>query len=725
MADSGKGGLHVGEGQKTPRRPQFSPKTFGKYHLLDPIAIGGMAEVFKAKTFGHSGFEKVVVIKRILPHFANSPEFVEMFIDEAKLSVQLTHPNIVQIYDFGKINESFFIAMESVAGKDLKSIMRRQAERGEHMPPELAAYIAHEVAKGLDYAHKLSDTVGLPLNIVHRDISPSNVLVSYGGHVKIVDFGIAKAESATESSEAGVIKGKFQYMSPEQSHGDKTDHRSDIFSLGVCLWEMLTGHRLFKRPNDIESLEAVRTCQVPLPSSYNPQLSPELDRICMTALSADAGDRYQEASLLQRELEQFLLPSTPSGLAPETSRWLHERFGEEILQERERLERGTERAKVLSNEQDFTDWTGMKASQASPRRSGSTKTVQRRKVGKRKKRGVNWLLVAGSAAVLLIMACLLLLLLVPLAPDASPTNRFATLEVRVLPQGIAGTQVFLDGDLIPMRFDEVAPGVAHELRIIAPGYMPRVTGGLELVSGQVYVTEVQLVPQQFNIVRDEDRQQPSSQANPDRAAENITNSGARERTRASTLDDTSALDNAVSTSVDPGNAPRAAARPKAFLDASSLEDSAAGDLAAPVVIFRSEPSGARVFVDGRKAGVTPFEWSAYKTDQLYKVEYRLDGHQSVQAVVTSPGRGETTVLKRTLLERVALNSGTLSIEVDSGYARVFIDGTFVGTTPLLDHRLEAGEHEIKLSNPLQDIEETHFITIRTGRHTSRSFDFAQ
>jgi len=718
LADSGKGGVHQDATQQTLRRRQFSPKTFGKYHLLDPIAVGGMAEVFKAKTFGHSGFEKVVVIKRILPHFANSTEFVEMFIDEAKLSVQLTHPNIVQIYDFGKIDESFFIAMEAVAGKDLKSIMRRQAERAEHMPQEVAAYIVHEVAKGLDYAHKLSDAVGLPLNIVHRDISPSNVLLSYGGHVKIVDFGIAKAESATESSDAGVIKGKFQYMSPEQSQGQKTDHRSDIFSLGVCLWEMLTGHRLFKRPTDIESLEAVRNCQVPLPSTYNPQISPDLDRICMTALSADTEDRYQEASILQKELEQFLLPSTPSGLAPETSRWLHERFGEEIRQERERLDRGTERAKTLRNDADFTDWTGMKATYPSPRRSSSTKTVQRKKVGKRKKRGVNWLLVAGSTAVTLLVACIVVLLLVPVAPDATNAHRFATLEVRVLPPGISDTEIFLDGDLIPTRYDQVAPGVAHELRITAPGYVPRLMTGLELVSGQVYIKEIQLLPQEFAIVH-KAKEPGSAQTQRPEASEREEQRGASTRNQPQDNGEWAGLQPADK----PTEAPRRTPRPKAFLDPSSSSNDSS-DLAAPLVVFRSEPSGARVFVDGRKAGFTPFEWSAYATDQLYKVEYRLDGYQSVQAVVTSPGRGEKTVLKRTLPQKVALNSGTLSIQVNPGYVRVFIDGDFVGTTPLLDHRLEAGEHEIRLSNPLQDIDDTQFITIRSGRHTSRNFDFA-
>jgi len=512
-------------------------------------------------------------------------------------------------------------------------------------------------------------------------------------------------------------------MSPEQSLGAKVDHRSDIFSLGVCLWEMLTGHRLFKRQTDIESLEAVRNCQVPLPSSYNPQISPDLDRICMTALAADANDRYQEASLLQRELEQFLLPSTPSGLAPETSRWLHQRFGEEIRQERERLDRGTEQAKNLRSDEGYADWTGAKATYPSPRESATTKTVQRKKVGKRKTRGVNWLLVAGSTAVILLIACVIALLVVPIAPDGSSTGRFATLEVRILPEGVADAEIFLDGDLITARYDEVAPGVAHQLRITAPGYVPRVTSGLELVSGQVYIKEVQLLPQQFAIVRtgtDDGRE--GELDSPDLPPEHARKRTREPTTRETNRDRDEQDDSGAAT--DSGPAPGSSQRPTAFLDASRLGSGGASDLEAPVVIFRSEPSGARVFVDSRKEGVTPLEWSAYATDQLYKVEFRLDGHQSVQAVVTSPDRGETTVLKRTLPERVDANSGTLSIQVNPGYVRVFIDGQFVGTTPLLDHRLPAGEHEVRLSNPLQEIDDTQFITIRSGRHTSRNFDFA-
>ena len=200
-----------------------------------------MAEVFKAKSFSHGGFEKLLVIKRILQHLSDNDEFVEMFIDEAKISVELQHPNIVQIYDFGRIGDEYFLAMECVEGKDAKGILRKLAERRKHLPPEYAAYIALLMCKGLDFAHKKTNLHGEALGIVHRDISPSNILVSYRGEVKVADFGIAKAENSLYNTKDGVLKGKFEYMSPEQASGESVGPSSDIFATGIILHEMLRG----------------------------------------------------------------------------------------------------------------------------------------------------------------------------------------------------------------------------------------------------------------------------------------------------------------------------------------------------------------------------------------------------------------------------------------------------------------------------------------------------
>ena len=249
--------------------PTFQPELFGKYFLIDRVATGGMAEIFKAKTYSTAGFEKLQVIKRILAHLSDNEDFVSMFIDEAKISVSLQHANLVQIYDFGKIRDNYYIAMELVEGKDVKQILRKLAQKRKLLPEEFAIFIAHEVCKGLDYAHKKTNLQGEPLGIIHRDMSPSNVLVSYSGEVKIADFGIAKAEMSTYNTKDGVLKGKFEYMSPEQARGEDVTQQSDIFSVGIILYEMLTGRRLFKTENEIKTLEKIKAVSIRPPSSMS------------------------------------------------------------------------------------------------------------------------------------------------------------------------------------------------------------------------------------------------------------------------------------------------------------------------------------------------------------------------------------------------------------------------------------------------------------------------
>src|SRR3990167_8278271 len=223
----------------------FAPKQFGRYFLLDKLAVGGMAEIYKAKTFGVDGFEKLLVIKRILPHCAADSEFITMLIDEAKLSVLLSHTNIVQVYDLGKVGDDYFISMEFIDGSNLRQLLQRAAESETKLPVEICVYIMSEICKGLDYAHRKKDHHNQPLHIVHRDISPQNILISYDGEVKIVDFGIAKAAMNMSQTTTGILKGKVSYMSPEQALGKPLYNRTDIFSSALVFYEMLVGKKLF------------------------------------------------------------------------------------------------------------------------------------------------------------------------------------------------------------------------------------------------------------------------------------------------------------------------------------------------------------------------------------------------------------------------------------------------------------------------------------------------
>lgn len=310
------------------------PVPFGKYILLERISVGGMAEVFKAKTFGVEGFTRAVAIKRILPHLAEDPRFVEMFINEAKVAVQLNHANIAQVYELGRCDDDHYIAMEYISGKDLLSLAQYVKRSGDRLPFHLAAYIGSRVAEGLGYAHRKTGPDGRPLGIVHRDISPQNVLIAYEGAVKLIDFGIAKAAiHSSHQTQAGVLKGKFGYMSPEQIGGKPIDQRSDIFALGTVLHEMLTGERLFAGENDFLTLEKVRAAKVDAPSRVNPEVPPPLDNIVMRALAREPGDRYQTASQFADDLARFLHMSGAGLSAKALKDWMRTRFAGEIANE--------------------------------------------------------------------------------------------------------------------------------------------------------------------------------------------------------------------------------------------------------------------------------------------------------------------------------------------------------------------------------------------------------
>ena len=311
--------------------PAFQPQAFGKYFLVDKIAMGGMAEIFLARPQSRDDAGSYLVIKRILPHFTGNAQFIDMFIDEAKISSLLSHVNIVPLYDLGKINDSYFLAMEYVPGQDLKGVVKRCSDRGVRLSYEHAAYVMREVALGLDYAHGKVDPKGRPLQIVHRDISPQNILVGYDGQVKITDFGIAKASSKLDSTQVGTLKGKFGYMAPEQVvAGMELDHRADIFAAGIILWELITGQRLFSGRNEIEILERVRAARIDPPSMLDSEVPRELERIIFRSLMKDREKRYQAGKEMANDLTRFLAQISPRFSATDMSSVMRELFAPEI-----------------------------------------------------------------------------------------------------------------------------------------------------------------------------------------------------------------------------------------------------------------------------------------------------------------------------------------------------------------------------------------------------------
>jgi len=315
-----------------------SPVKFGKYYLLERISVGGMAEVFKAKSFGEAGFERLVALKRILPSIAEDQEFIAMFVDEAKLAVQLTHPNIAQIFELGKVGDSYFIALEYVAGKDMRAIFERVKKRSEPIMVPMACYMVMKLCEGLDYAHNKKDAAGRSLELVHRDVSPQNILISYDGDVKLIDFGIAKAASKSSKTQAGILKGKFGYMSPEQVRGLQVDRRSDVFAVGICLYELLTNERLFVGESDFSTLEKVRNVEIMPPTTYNKRIPDELEAIVLKALAKHPEDRYRSAMDLHDDLQSFMYTSGNFFARKDLSAYVHKIFADEITRELSRDE---------------------------------------------------------------------------------------------------------------------------------------------------------------------------------------------------------------------------------------------------------------------------------------------------------------------------------------------------------------------------------------------------
>ncbi|ATB49356.1 serine/threonine protein kinase [Corallococcus macrosporus] len=320
-----------------PAAPPRDTGRFGNYRLIDRIAVGGMAEIFLAHQQQDDGRESPVVIKRIRPHLSKHAAFVKMFLNEARLAAQLNHPNVVQIHDLGKIADSYFIAMEYVSGRDMRRVVPKAEALGIPFPLVYAVKIASCVCAGLHHAHTKADLYGNPLNIVHRDVSPENVVVAFDGSVKILDFGIAKAANQMEQTRNGEIKGKLSYMSPEQCLGKPLDCRSDIFSLGVVLYEWLTGFKLFTGESEAAVMRSITEGKIYAPSYFREDLPERLEVILMRALERDRDKRYQTAAQMQKDLDAFLdaYDFTPTAL--HLSNFIKQLFEEELAAEQRRL----------------------------------------------------------------------------------------------------------------------------------------------------------------------------------------------------------------------------------------------------------------------------------------------------------------------------------------------------------------------------------------------------
>jgi len=364
MAGGSRSELGSSRGDDTVRR-------LGRYQIIGRLATGGMAEVYLALSGDVPGFRTLVVLKRILPHLASNAQFIRMFLDEARLAALLDHPNIVRIIEVGHDGEDYFLVMELVQGKPLSAVLRKAAR--EHKPPSpaLTSYLISQAAHGLSYAHTLTDGESRPLGVVHRDVSPQNVLISFEGAVKMIDFGVARAFGRVAHTSPGGLKGKIDYMSPEQASAEEVDHRADVFALGVVLWEALTGRRLFRRETELATMRAIVDDPIPHPAEIAPTIPPELDAIVMRALRKRKDARFASANEMASALEKFAFSN--NGFSPmQVAAYTKSLFAAEYLQWRKTATAALD----LEVERPNTTDPGMAGIGAEPPTAGPTMALR-------------------------------------------------------------------------------------------------------------------------------------------------------------------------------------------------------------------------------------------------------------------------------------------------------------------------------------------------------------
>jgi serine/threonine-protein kinase len=462
------------------------PRRFGKYTLLRKLAVGGMAELFLAIQRSVAGFEKLIVIKRILPSMNQDRAFIDMFLHEARIAATLSHPNIVQIFDVGQVDGTYFIAMEHVHGEDLRSIVRQMKKKGvTEFPLEHAISIVLGMCAGLAYAHEKRDLDGSALNIVHRDISPQNVVVTFSGDVKIVDFGIAKSDTKLNSdTKSGRLKGKVPYMSPEQARGEVVDWRSDIFAVGVMFFELTTGKRLFKGPSEYETLKLICDRDYPRPSDVRQGYPLPLEGIVMRALDKTREGRFQSAREMQGELEELVrrerLPVSTIAL----NQFMQSLFEEKLASQKEALLQGKQLADIIELQNPDASDEMNRLSQSvlsAPAASRTLTEIQTR----RKRRSVAIGAVVLGAAVGVAAGAAWVLRPRPAAsPAAESVAPKGSILVTSDPRGAA---IWVNGDLRP----EVTPATLSDLPTGRPLDVKLTKDGFERASEQVTLTEAQ------------------------------------------------------------------------------------------------------------------------------------------------------------------------------------------------------------------------------------------
>jgi serine/threonine protein kinase len=745
---------------------------FGKYQLLKKIAAGGMAEIHLAKQRGMEGFEKIVVIKMILPHLANNEEFVQMFLDEARLAAKLTHPNIVQIFDLGRAAGTFFIAMEYIQGENLRVISKNCRNRKVSLPQEHVVKIISQACEGLYHAHTKTDTMGTPLNVVHRDISPQNILVSFEGMTKVVDFGIAKAATQYQETRSGVLKGKYAYMSPEQCTGRPVDARSDIFALGIVLWELATGTRLFKKSSELMILKEITEGVVTPPRQVNQQIPAELEAIILKSLEKDPANRFQDALQMHLAMEEYLKNQGMISSTVHLAAFMRKLFKHKLdnLRKIEQAQNsGDSLESLLFNDVEGGAGSGTDAQTPSqPSNSGiSPVNESARPLFPRPTTGVSRVTglgadpnqQAGTAMatqatstalplpqeskrnpLLYVVLVVLVLILGGLGymiwsqmqtdPDPRPDKADAgsviaavdrgTISVSSRPEG--GT-VKVDGNprcTAPCEVNNLQLGTYYNLEVSKPGHKTW-TSDFKLDS-----TEVRTFSALLKSVDAAGWGWVEVSTDP-RGASLILDGQRLTAKTPTTISQVKADQKHSLRASVPGRKDWVKTfnlRPNQRLKLTGKLVKGRGPPGKKPAVYtlKSRPGGAKFFLNGAPIG------SSVKLEpgRSYRLTARLSGHHEWGETV-NPNSGErkkiTARLRRKGGTRTVDTKARLSIDANP-WANVFVDGKKIGTTPVNNHLISAGPHKIKLTNPELNAKKILNINAKPGEKIRRKVSFA-
>lgn len=699
----------------------FEPKQFGKYFLLEKLAVGGMAEIYKAKTFGIDGFEKQLAIKRILPHCSADKDFITMLIDEAKLSVLLSHANIVQVYDLGKVGDDYFISMEFINGVNLRDLMYKCRERKVAIPPDIAVYIVSEMCKGLDYAHRKTDHNNQPVGIVHRDISPQNILISYEGEVKIVDFGIAKAAMNISHTMAGILKGKIAYMSPEQAMGKSIDHRTDIFSAGILAYEIITGSKLFTGESQFEVLKKIRTTQIT--AATLPDSVPAALKTCIAkSLAYDPENRYSNAGDLQIDLTKFLYSTYVDFSVRKLSEFIRRLFFEEVSQPSQPLGKeqsvehktmsmsiaeGAKQLEIVHRDTDSAISSDLlqenqeTSATAKNKISPSEMPTSSRKVHvpdlERKKSKTRWPYIFIIPAILAGLAYAASQYLPPeifpwngegqTQQQITPKTDFATIDIKSNP---VGAKIFINdkdtAKLTPAIIDTLDIGKSYSIRLELDGYAS-IEKTIDATLAQIYPADFELVKSigVINVITD-----------PPGAAI-IINGRLEERVTPMTLDGLPLNSELLVVITKPEY--KSIEQVLKLTSGTPIEISTKlVPLATPTgtLVVDSQPAGASIFIDGKDSNQkTPATIDSLEAKK-YEVALSLEGYEpwkrELDVAAEKTATAQATLTKIEQQQVVPAKKGAIYVASKPSGAAIFINGGATGKkTPASIAGLNIGE----------------------------------